>query len=254
MDETFILVAGTGSLVMMAIALLAFTVLYQKKIRNKEHENQQLMDLINTAELEYLSKTELEVESERKKISEDIHHHLGGKLAQLRQSWNRFQSKSEIDESINESLITDLIDQIVLETKKVSNALYMISRIGNLEVMIKGMSQDISLITGIEFNYQLINILELDVKARRDVFRMVQEMVSNTLKYAKATTINLDISMLPNNELSVLYYDDGSGFDIEKINTGMGFMSLKNTCTAYNGTFEVESSKSGTTIALLLKL
>jgi signal transduction histidine kinase len=254
MDETFILIAGTGSLVLMAIALLTFTVLYQKKIRNKEHENQQLMDLINTAELEYLSKTELEVETERKKISEDIHHHLGGKLAQLRQSWSRFQANKEIEEPSSEKLITDLIDQIVLETKKVSNALYMISRIGNLEVMIKGMSQDITLITGLEFQYQLINVLELNVKTRRDVFRMVQEMVSNTLKYAKATTINLDISMLPNNELSVLYYDDGSGFDTEKIKTGMGFISLKNTCLAYSGTFEVESSKSGTTIALLLKL
>jgi signal transduction histidine kinase len=129
MDETFILIAGTGSLVLMAIALLTFTVLYQKKIRNKEHENQQLMDLINTAELEYLSKTELEVETERKKISEDIHHHLGGKLAQLRQSWSRFQANKEIEEPSSEKLITDLIDQIVLETKKVSNALYMISRI-----------------------------------------------------------------------------------------------------------------------------
>lgn len=252
MDENVMLFAGTAILFLMAFALLLFSILYQLRIRNKERENQLLKNLLQTSELEYLSKHQELLETERQKISEDIHHHLGGLLATLQQTW---LIKSKSDWSTEDiEFTTRLIKNIIGETKKISNAVYMLSQIGDLEDMLQDLVANVTRAIPISFTTQTESISGLNNQMKRDLFRMIQEMVSNTLKYAHATHIHLDISQPDPTQLSVLYEDNGKGFQLEQTVKGMGLKSLEQTAQKYQGTFDIESGTKGTTIALLLYL
>ncbi|OYT12634.1 MAG: histidine kinase, partial [Bacteroidetes bacterium 4572_114] len=46
------------------------------------------------------------------------------------------------------------------------------------------------------------------------LYRVVQEMVNNTLKHANASEVSIDIVILPE-RLSIDYSDNGKGFDVD---------------------------------------
>ena len=44
-----------------------------------------------------------------------------------------------------------------------------------------------------------------------EIYKIIQELVTNTLKHAKATTIDLQLNYIENN-LNILFEDNGIGF------------------------------------------
>ncbi|WP_198175158.1 sensor histidine kinase [Spirosoma telluris] len=61
---------------------------------------------------------------------------------------------------------------------------------------------------------ELIVDAEIDLPARTNliVYRLVQELLNNAIKHAEANDIQLSLS-LQNDQLTLLYTDDGKGFD-----------------------------------------
>jgi two-component system, NarL family, sensor kinase len=74
------------------------------------------------------------------------------------------------------------------------------------------------------------------------LYRIVQEMVNNTLKHAEARKINLDIKILPE-MLDIKYSDDGKGFDFkQKLESeSIGLKSIQSRVDFLNGKLTVVS-------------
>jgi signal transduction histidine kinase len=74
------------------------------------------------------------------------------------------------------------------------------------------------------------------------LYRIIQEMVNNTLKHAEATKINLEIKILPE-ELFFIYSDDGKGFDLnEKLaSKSLGMMSIESRVKFLGGELDAFS-------------
>ncbi|MBV6645523.1 MAG: hypothetical protein KI790_08730 [Cyclobacteriaceae bacterium] len=53
------------------------------------------------------------------------------------------------------------------------------------------------------------------------LYRIIQEVVSNIIKYAKASKINISVTDVGNG-ISLLVEDDGDGFDISSFKNGKG--------------------------------
>jgi hypothetical protein len=95
-------------------------------------------------------------------------------------------------------------------------------------------------------NKRLENNLEISV------FRIVQELITNTIKHAEAQNTTINISQFEN-ILNIIIEDDGKGFDINKIDLkdGMGIQSIKTRIQHLKGTFEVDSTlNKGTSIII----
>jgi two-component system, NarL family, sensor kinase len=75
------------------------------------------------------------------------------------------------------------------------------------------------------------------------LYRIIQELVNNSLKHAKAGNILLRININPDS-LDITYTDDGIGFDYnQKINNeSLGLKSIQSRVNFLNGTLDVESS------------
>lgn len=82
-----------------------------------------------------------------------------------------------------------------------------------------------------------------------NIYRIIQEAVSNALKHACATRISVVMEWkLPNLEIRVV--DNGKGSATNK--PGIGIQTMKERVAALKGTFTIDSTMSGTTIIVLI--
>ena len=74
----------------------------------------------------------------------------------------------------------------------------------------------------------------VSAKFNLNVFRIVQEQLNNIIKHAKATVVKIDLSQNKEN-ITLSISDNGSGFDIKKIATGIGIINIKNRAESFGG-------------------
>jgi len=75
------------------------------------------------------------------------------------------------------------------------------------------------------------------------IFRMIQEIIHNAIKHAKAKNLQIGLSE-EDRSLLLLAKDDGIGFDVEKEkkkSRGLGLKSLESRCEILNGVISIES-------------
>jgi len=83
------------------------------------------------------------------------------------------------------------------------------------------------------------------------IFRVIQELLYNSIKHAKATDILIQINK-ENNELVIQFEDDGIGFDMENLkHKGMGLENMKSRINFLKGTISF-NSKEGEGLSVLI--
>jgi signal transduction histidine kinase len=100
-------------------------------------------------------------------------------------------------------------------------------------------------------NIEIIDetIVDLGKEANNQVYRILQEIVLNTIKHAQAKDLVIEISETEK-ELLIRTQDNGVGFTFadnkRKKMSGMGLLSIENRIDYLNGTLIVNSeAKSG---------
>ena len=98
----------------------------------------------------------------------------------------------------------------------------------------------------IKFQYKLSPDLVLPTVVKTNVFRIIRELINNTVKHAHATTLTLDIWTF-RNVLHVRVEDNGRGFDIAELgrhNKGQhhfGLVSIHHQVTYLGGDLDIHS-------------
>lgn len=86
------------------------------------------------------------------------------------------------------------------------------------------------------------------------IFRIIQELVNNSMKHSGATHIH--ISVKKNKLIEILVTDNGKGFKYEKLDIppkGAGLISIRNRLALYNGKLDISSAPGkGTTVRVQL--
>ena len=94
----------------------------------------------------------------------------------------------------------------------------------------------------------------LPERTQAELFNIIQELATNTLKHAGATYAELSLN-LDGGTLSVMYADDGRGFDPGAAAEGIGLRNLRNRAAALGARLDVHSVPGrGATFTLSLKL
>ena len=90
----------------------------------------------------------------------------------------------------------------------------------------------------------------LEPRVEVTVYRIVQELVGNALKHAKASEVSIDVTRSPG-RLSVMVSDDGAGFDPSIPGEGMGLENVRKRAATLGGNVAIDSVPGkGTTISL----
>ena len=75
---------------------------------------------------------------------------------------------------------------------------------------------------------------KIEENLKVELYKIIQELLTNALKHAKATQIDIQLSVF-NNSIKLLFDDDGVGFDQEKVKYGLGFQNLKDRLKIIKG-------------------
>lgn len=122
----------------------------------------------------------------------------------------------------------------------------------DLEKMLKALLKDqlmsSSVKTSLKFKLAR-NIVDDDLKL--NIYRIVQELLTNINKHAGAKSAVVQVSTSDDNMLQVIVSDNGKGFKINKKRSGIGISNIEHRVSSFDGTMEIESaSGSGCTVKL----
>jgi signal transduction histidine kinase len=190
-------------------------------------------------------------EKERKRIATAIHDSLGVLLSASKMHVTAIKDKSPETKALIDKA-TKFLDDASGEMRKISHN------------MMPGLLTKMGLCEALEDLFENINDTE-DIDAKVDVigpkserlpenheimiYRVVQEMVNNTLKHAQAKKIDLVLVIHPD-ELDINYSDNGTGFDVEKMidKKSLGIQSIQSRVSFLDGQVNIQSSPGNGTV------
>jgi len=98
---------------------------------------------------------------------------------------------------------------------------------------------------------------QLDKAASTALYRVVQESLSNIARHAKATRVEVEVTV-EDEGVVVVVRDDGQGFDqllVDKGEGGLGLLNMRERLLSVQGTCEIESIPGkGTTVSMYVPL
>ncbi len=244
---------GISLFIISILALLIFSNIKQKQLK-AEKEKEKILKEIELSSIDAMIEGQ---EKERKRIAEDLHDDIGSVLTTLKLHFENFKINKEKQQFLQEELISKtetLLDEAYTKVRSMAHARNsgVIANQGLL-IAVHNMATKISNADKIAINvidHGLENRLENSLELT--IFRIIQELVTNTIKHANANEINVHLT---NHEemLNIMVEDDGVGFDTKTVskNKGMGLHSIEKRIEHLEGTLIIESEKNkGTTVII----
>ncbi|AQP53064.1 two-component sensor histidine kinase [Vagococcus penaei] len=200
------------------------------------------------------------IKEERHRIARELHDSVSQQLfaaTMMLSTLNEIVAESEIPEIIEKQLkvITGIIDSSQSEMRALLLHLRPInlenkSLKSGVELLLKELQTKIN----IEVVWDIENVSTKSA-IEDHLFRIVQELLSNTLRHAKATTLEVYLKSIDQN-LLLKVVDDGVGFDMEQDKVGSyGLGNIQERVTGIGGTLKIVSFKNqGTSIEIKIPL
>jgi len=246
-----LLFAGLSFLLLLIVLFLWIFNKNQKKLSiQKEINLKQELSAFEDRHKLSVSKALIQGEEmERKRIARDLHDGLGSMLSGVKIHLN--QVKKENPETVNG--VDALLDNTIKELRNISQNLMPESL---LELSLEHALRDLcaansNAVTKVEFQY-LIKKSKLPKNSEIMIYRIIQELLNNALKYAKASQVLVSCSQ-NKDVFFITVEDNGVGFDISdpKNKNGMGLKNIKNRVEFLNGKLEIDSKLNEGTSAYI---
>jgi PAS domain S-box-containing protein len=211
--------------------------------RIRSMEQQLLEERINQEK--YILEAKLQAEEDqRSQIGRDLHDGVGQMLAYMSLFLNMIKSKAVYD-PVDIAQLEKTVKQTLEQVRTLSRTLAppAIRDLGLRDSVVE-LVDSYGILTKPVFKLKVYPQAE-DARITLDkkivIFRVLQELLNNTFKYADADTISIHL-YFKGTDLHMDYVDDGKGFDITKIQKGVGLDSMRSRIGFYKGLIEIRSA------------
>lgn len=238
-----IVIIGTLLLFLMGGALLTFFFFSRKKIVEKELEKKTLE--VNHQK-EMISSIIVTQEKERKRIAQDLHDDISAKLNVINLNANLLKDgelKPEEYTFVNDAILK-ATDKTLQSARKIAHNLLppILEKFG-LKEALEELADDFSNSRKIEINYNL-EYPKSYLKEEKELhlFRIVQELINNSVRHGKAKKSNINI-IIKNQDLLFSYTDNGVGFNAKEKEhqKGLGMKNIESRVSLLEGNYKIES-------------
>ena len=182
-------------------------------------------------------------EVERERIAKDLHDSLGGLLSTIKLQIDNIQDKESNPERLGEfKHATKLLDVAVSEIRTISQDLQpgALKRLGLLSA-INDLVNRYQSENGPEITFQHFGELtDIDQGFAMGIYRIVQEILNNAIKHAKAREIFVQLNK-EDESIVIHVEDDGIGFDAKKKYKSMGLENIRSRVNYLKGTLDIDS-------------
>lgn len=182
-------------------------------------------------------------ENERKRIAGDLHDSLGPLLSAVKLNITSVDVNLPEDQVVLEKT-GRYLDEIIGSMRQISYDLLpnTLERRGLIEAIREFVGQ-VNVKRTINIQFYVVKEFQVPKEKEIHIFRMIQEIVHNTLKHAQAANLQIGLSE-ENGHILILTKDDGKGFEQDKVqanSSGLGLKSLESRCEILNGILSLES-------------
>ncbi|WP_281633690.1 sensor histidine kinase [Flavobacterium luteolum] len=229
--------------IIVAVALIIFFYFSRKKIIQKELEK---IDLILRYQKEQLHAIIVTQEEERKRIAQDLHDDISSKLnivslnSHLLTAPNLTEAETaEITENII-ALTTKALDN---SRKIAHNLLPPVFEKFGLSAGIEELCGEFESSKSVKTYYEnKIDFDEKDIDRHLHVFRILQELMNNSIRHGKASEIWISFANIDGIN-TCDYRDNGVGFDSsnDENQKGLGMKNIDSRISFLQGTIEISS-------------
>lgn len=218
-----------------SLALLVYYLRQKQQKLVKEKEQSQMF----TKNL--LDKTE----EERKRIASDLHDSVSHELLSLKKSFEE-----------NQHVLNEKVDLIINDIRTISRNLHpvMFEKVGlipSVEQFVDRIEHTHQFLITTSFSYKQ----GLSIEKELQVYRIIQEGVTNCIKYAEAVAAKLTIEETES-MVKIVLEDNGKGFDVEETlqtKDCFGLHNIIERSRAIGGEAQISSSSQGTKITIEIK-
>lgn len=243
-------------LVVLAIIIIGGQYFRNQKLKFERAQQENNLETFNLM-LSQKEQLALAKQEEQKRISQELHDGAVGTLTGIGMIL-KITNESADDKAIAER--TKLIAQLQETAEEIRGISHVLSaasskKIQNFTYSIQELMDNTQKASGIRttFTYdETINWDALDGTIKINLYRIIQEVVQNSVKHAQAKNITLDFSGDSSN-LYVILSDDGIGFNPKKRKKGIGQKNIYSRVKSINASLAIDSVlNQGTKISITL--
>ena len=249
------------SLMAGAVILLIISLLSYRNYKQKQELQQQRITELETEKK--LTATEAVLkgeEQERTRLAKDLHDGLGGMLSGIKYSFQTMKGNLVMtpDNAQAFERSMDMLDSSIKEMRRVAHNMMPEALVKfGLDTALKDFCNDINQSGALRVTYQSIGLENAAIEQTTAIaiYRIVQELINNTMKHASAKTAIVQVTKTDGN-ISITVEDDGKGFDpvILKGGRGIGWSNIQSRIEYLKGKLDVQSEPGkGTSVLIELK-
>ncbi|MBL7128112.1 MAG: PAS domain S-box protein [Ignavibacteria bacterium] len=199
-------------------------------------------------------------EDERGNIAREIHDDLGQSLTALKMDMSWFKKHLPEDDDSSDKKINgmiNLVDETIKSVQRISTELRpaVLDDLG-FSSAVKWFMSEFKERSGLKCQLDITpDDIVLDEKLSIAMYRIFQESLTNILRHANATEVNVNI-VLANNELEMILADNGIGIDEEKLQDpkSIGLIGMQERMYPWHGSVEITGEKGkGTVVRVNVK-
>lgn len=207
------------------------------------HKEQEIYTLLRDQEMKSMSAM-LEVqEAERNRIAQDLHDHLGSLLATVKLNFQSLHQQIDEIKKNQYEQTNKLLEQACGEVRRVAHdmASGVLKKFGLIAAL-----QDLK--TAVETSQRIeVDLVDIGFEEERleasqeiSIYRIIQELICNTLKHAQAKTITIQL-FRRKDTLNLIFEDDGKGFEVNKTSEGLGLKNIQARISGLKGEIDIDS-------------
>lgn len=184
-------------------------------------------------------------DQQRSQIGRDLHDGVGQMLAYIGMYVDMMKSKGSLSSeefTKLESALHNTLEQV--RTLSRTLAPPALEDLG-LRDSIRELIASYAILKKPVFELQIYTQREdynLNLEKKMVVYRILQELLNNTFKYAEANKVSIQLHF-KDRKFYMDYADDGKGYDPETISKGVGLDSMRARIAFYKGSLVLDSAK-----------
>ena len=182
------------------------------------------------------------LEDERRRLARELHDGIGPLLTTI-----KLYVQNRVEANEHKESLKDMIDSTINEIRQMTNVLMptSIDKFGIGATLINYV-ENIQKSSEASIRFEDLTKKESSLITKEqeiNLFRIVQELINNSIKHSKATKIRISLTEF-DNVLSLYYFDNGIGFNIKEVKLGSGLKNIKERVEIFDGTLEIESTEN----------
>ncbi len=246
-----VIAGGVLALVLAAFATNNYRQKQKIAKQEREIEYQKRVELQNQQKLLMMDAMIEGQENERRRVAKDLHDGVGSLLAALK---IQVGTLGDAEKSMMIDKTYQMAGDAYDEVRRVAHNMMPQALIDQgLIPALRQLAHQAGNSSGLDIHWQLLgNDPRFKANEEMMIYRIVQELLNNTVKHAKAREVWVQFSE-EEHDYVLMVEDDGKGFDMNDQKQGLGLESIRSRAEYLGAEIEIDSRPGqGTSINLFI--